>query len=264
MKAYTEALFAVVIAAIILAGCATVPPRTTCTVDGIYHVVERGQTIWRISKVYGVNPKYLMEINGITDPTQLEVGQLLFIPGATRPLYVPPATTDPVSGINVPNPEDLISPGVEESFRWRYIVIHHSATDEGNAKAFDRYHRQRGMENGLAYHFVIGNGTAGKGDGEIEVGKRWRLQLDGGHTALRWVNHIGIGICLVGNFSKYTPTPRQMEALTQLVAKLMRRYNIPLANVVGHGEIHPNHTECPGKYFPMDELKSRLRSMGFK
>jgi len=25
---------------------------------------------------------------------------------------------------------------------WRYIVIHHSGTDSGNAVAFDRYHRE--------------------------------------------------------------------------------------------------------------------------
>ena len=59
---------------------------------------------------------------------------------------------------------EIDRPGVRRG-RWRYIVVHHSETREGNARAFDYYHRHvRGMENGLAYHFVIGNGTS-SGDG---------------------------------------------------------------------------------------------------
>ena len=45
---------------------------------------------------------------------------------------------------------------------------------------YDVFHRQRGMQNGLAHHFVIGNGID-SGDGEIEVGPRWSKQLLGGH-----------------------------------------------------------------------------------
>src|SRR4029434_8725596 len=53
--------------------------------------------------------------------------------------------------------------------RWQFIVVHNSGTRQGNARAFDYYHRRvRRMRNGLAYHFVIGNGTS-TGDGAIEV-----------------------------------------------------------------------------------------------
>jgi hypothetical protein len=51
--------------------------------------------------------------------------------------------------------------------RWKYIVVHNSGTRQGNARIFDYYHRHvRRMPNGLAYHFVIGNGTS-TGDGQI-------------------------------------------------------------------------------------------------
>ena len=64
--------------------------------------------------------------------------------------------------------------------RWRYIAVHNSGTRQGNARAFEYYHRRvRHMKNGLAYHFVIGNGSS-SGDGEIEIGNRWRQQLQGG------------------------------------------------------------------------------------
>ena len=42
------------------------------------------------------------------------------------------------------------------SSRWRWIVLHHSATEAGSAARFDENHQhKRGMENGLGYHFVI-------------------------------------------------------------------------------------------------------------
>ena len=52
---------------------------------------------------------------------------------------------------------------------WEWIIIHHSATRVGSAEVFDAAHRARGMINGLAYHFVIDNGTVGKADGLIET-----------------------------------------------------------------------------------------------
>ncbi len=58
-------------------------------VAGVVHVVRRGQTLYRIARVYGVEPDELMKANGISDPRTLEVGQELFVPGARRVLDVP-------------------------------------------------------------------------------------------------------------------------------------------------------------------------------
>src|ERR1043166_3851126 len=80
--------------------------------------------------------------------------------------------------------------------QWEFIVIHHSATRVGSAEAFDAAHRARGMINGLAYHFVIDNGTDGKDDGLIETGPRWVNQMHGGHCRQAYINERGIGICL--------------------------------------------------------------------
>ncbi|MDO3380004.1 peptidoglycan DD-metalloendopeptidase family protein [Geoalkalibacter halelectricus] len=70
--------------------------------SGIYHTVEPGQTLYRISRTYGVDEKNLARLNGIGDPTQLRVGQRIFIPGATQERQVPrtagaarPAQTTP-------------------------------------------------------------------------------------------------------------------------------------------------------------------------
>src|SRR6185436_2610222 len=102
------------------------------------------------------------------------------------------------------------------SGRWQWIVGHHSAIKYGNAAIYDRAHRERGMENGLAYHFVIGNGID-SGDGEIEIGPRWLKQLKGGHVHRDDINESGIGICLVGNFEDTKPTSKQLAAFQELV-----------------------------------------------
>ncbi|WP_432821378.1 peptidoglycan DD-metalloendopeptidase family protein [Trichloromonas sp.] len=52
--------------------------------QGVYHPVAEGQTLYRISRTYGVEPDYLARVNGVSDPTQLRAGQLLFVPGATH------------------------------------------------------------------------------------------------------------------------------------------------------------------------------------
>ncbi len=60
-----------------------------CLRQGVYHQVETGQTLYRISKTYNVEEAYLARINGIPNPTQLRIGTRIFIPGADRIKYVP-------------------------------------------------------------------------------------------------------------------------------------------------------------------------------
>ncbi|MBI5144364.1 MAG: peptidoglycan DD-metalloendopeptidase family protein [Candidatus Omnitrophica bacterium] len=68
-----------------LTGCATTPPATPMTgvqpVGGIYHKVQAGETLWRISKLYDIGLDRLVKANSIQDKSQLTKGELLFIPG---------------------------------------------------------------------------------------------------------------------------------------------------------------------------------------
>jgi murein DD-endopeptidase MepM/ murein hydrolase activator NlpD len=50
--------------------------------------VERGETLYRIGKAYGVSDGELARLNGIRDPARIDVGQVIVIPHATRPLPV--------------------------------------------------------------------------------------------------------------------------------------------------------------------------------
>ncbi len=141
--------------------------------------------------------------------------------------------------------------------RWKYIVVHNSGTRQGNARAFDIYHRNvRHMQNGLAYHFVIGNGHS-SGDGEIEIGNRWTRQINGGHVASDYLNNIALGICLVGDFNRDVPTKTQTAALEELINYLRRRCGRVKGRdivVYGHKQINPKPTDCPGDRFPLKWL----------
>jgi hypothetical protein len=139
--------------------------------------------------------------------------------------------------------------------RWQFIVVHNSGTRQGNARVFDYYHRRvRRMQNGLAYHFVIGNGTS-TGNGQVEVGDRWRRQINGGHVHSDYLNNISLGICLVGDFNRGQPTRAQLDASEELIRYLRDRCGktdrgaIP---VRPHREMNPPRwsTDCPGDDFP--------------
>ncbi len=139
--------------------------------------------------------------------------------------------------------------------RWKFIIVHNSGTRQGNARIFDYYHRHvRRMRNGLAYHFVIGNGTS-SGNGEIEVGDRWRRQINGGHVHSDYLNNISLGICLVGDFNRDQPTRAQLDSCEELIRYLrarcgkVDRHEIP---VRPHREMNPPRwpTDCPGDDFP--------------
>lgn len=205
----------------------------------LHHQVARMETLWRISKMYGVPMENIVQANRLKDPASIKVGQRLLIPQAAEARSIIP---------------------VYDTRRWDYIVVHHSATDDGNALTIDQMHYRRGFDHGLGYHFLIDNGTLGKGAGQIEVGPRWIKQMDGAHANAAGMNEHGIGICLIGNFSKSRVSESQLNSLVFLTSTLMKHYRIPPDRVIGHRDVPGKNTECPGNYFPWEEFKRRLRA----
>jgi murein DD-endopeptidase MepM/ murein hydrolase activator NlpD len=68
-------------------------PRTApdaSATSGTCHTVERGQTLYAIARIYKVAPEKVVQANGLADPSHIETGRILFIPGATRRLKPPP------------------------------------------------------------------------------------------------------------------------------------------------------------------------------
>jgi N-acetylmuramoyl-L-alanine amidase len=202
----------------------------------ISHVVGPSETLWRISKMYDVRIEDIMRANNLSSREKLERGQRLMVPNA--------APLRPVIALY-------------PSSKWKYIIVHHSATDSGNANSLYDLHNRRGFD-GLGYDFIIDNGTGGKQDGQIEVSGRWVKQIDGAHCLAGGMNHQGIGICLVGNLSRERLSSKQLDSLVYLVNLLREYYRIPRSHILGHSQVPGAATECPGLRFPWDEFNARL------
>ncbi len=248
---------AIAIATLLAAGMLLILPGSNglATVDGVYHRVQKGETVWQISRAYRLDIETIKKANHIPRSMKIKAGQYLFIPGAEKAIKI--------------EPQDRLIKHVlywarRRPRKWKYVVIHHSATDKGNAYVFDKHHKKRGFKYGLGYHFVICNGTYRRKDGQIEIGNRWKWQLDGAHCRAGNGNQTGIGVCLVGDFNKTKPTQKQFDSLVRLVTHLCYHYEIPLKNVKGHGQMAGANTECPGKNFPWDKFRKALQQRGCK
>jgi hypothetical protein len=136
---------------------------------------------------------------------------------------------------------------------WEGILVHHSATPDGNLEKFDKFHREEKGWLMVGYDFIICNGDGGP-DGLVQVSDRWRKQIQGAHAGpgLKRYNDHWVGICLVGDFNVTRPTPRQMASLRRLVRWLQARCGIPDENVKVHRDVRD--TECPGRRFPTREV----------
>lgn len=85
-----------ILLALTLAGCATSPTRIAQStplpnVEGIHYTVRPGDTLWSISRMYGVDMDNLVRVNGIADTTAIEKGRVIIIPvklsGYEKPEY---------------------------------------------------------------------------------------------------------------------------------------------------------------------------------
>ena len=88
IKNFKNYLLILILCLFSFTGCATAPivmPPLPPQMPGIYHHVKRGQTLWRISKIYNVNLDELVRVNHISDVTSIEEGQMIFIPHAQNP-----------------------------------------------------------------------------------------------------------------------------------------------------------------------------------
>ena len=223
----------------------------TGQVKEVTYIVRKGESLGLIAKRFGVSSGDLALINRISRPDLIRVGQKLTIPltGSRRSTLPKLLDSSTLSKLNSIRPT---------SGKWKRIIVHHSATPIDDAVNMHKVHLARGMKNGLAYHFVISNGSRKARDGEIYLSNRWKGQLDGGHVKKQEWNRTSIGICLIGNFEIRPPTSKQLSALEGLCEYLMKRCNLQANDVTTHTLFHPKHTVCPGKYFSLTGLRRRL------
>lgn len=125
------------------------------------------------------------------------------------------------------------------------IFIHHSYSHDVSVKEIHRWHLDRDWI-GVGYHFVV------RTNGDIERG---RPQGSVGAHAGATANSDSIGVCLLGNFEEHEPTNRQIDSLVKLINYLGEQYGE--LEIKGHSDVM--NTSCPGRYFPWDVLRKRLK-----
>ncbi len=208
----------------------------------VRHILSQGETVWRVSKMYDVPMETIIQMNRIQDVTNVPKGSVLTLPETHPPMAS--FTFD-----NVP---------LYRSNKWKFIIIHHTASDIGDMMSIDRFHKSRGYHS-LGYHFLIGNGSRNNQRlGLIEPGPRWYNQEDGAHTKANNMNPVAIGCSIVGNYSKNYVSEDQLQALAFLVRKLRSAYNIPHNHVMPHGGVQGAMTECPGRLFPWVQFSQMI------
>ncbi|MDD5432889.1 MAG: LysM peptidoglycan-binding domain-containing M23 family metallopeptidase [Candidatus Omnitrophica bacterium] len=73
--------------ALFFSGCASQPIIPSTKIEGlpgIYHKVEKGETLWRISKMYNIDIDEIIRVNRIPESSSIEIGQLIFIPNQKK------------------------------------------------------------------------------------------------------------------------------------------------------------------------------------
>ena len=132
---------------------------------------------------------------------------------------------------------------------WQRIVLHGSSISHGNARLLARYQASvRGMTQGLASHFVIGNGK-GAADGLVEPGERWVKALPAGDISDPGLSSTSISVCLVGDFDSQPPSASQLEALDELLDYLAIK--LGHLSLTTHGALTGGQSSCLGSKFPV-------------
>ncbi len=105
-------------------------------VSGRHHIVQRGDTLSRIARRYGVSERALASANGIRNPRALPVGRRLRIPGGVEEAIVadtvqrrPPATTSSATTYTVRRGDTLSSIAVRHGVSSRALAAANGIDD---------------------------------------------------------------------------------------------------------------------------------------
>lgn len=127
----------------------------------------------------------------------------------------------------------------------KVILLHHAAAKYCSIVDIHNWHLERGWA-GCGYHYLV------RKDGTIFSG---RPETAPGAHCINY-NDKSIGICNEGDFNIESMGSLQYNSLLELISLLMKKHNISV--IYGHKEV--NTTDCPGKSFPLNNIKIDLIS----
>jgi hypothetical protein len=115
-----------------------------------------------------------------------------------------------------------------------HISVHHSAVERGTIQGYADYHVNELKWYHVGYHMVI------KGDQIYQTNDLLTFSY---HTSSN--NDYTVGVSVSGDLSKRGLTDDERNCLYAAIVTLMKQFNIPVQNVLGHREFPANNTSCP-------------------
>lgn len=125
------------------------------------------------------------------------------------------------------------------------ITLHHEGSSEPLRPSDDPVAKLRGLQAwgasdrnwwDVPYHFLIDL------DGRIYEGRDWHYMGET-NTTYDPTGHLLISV--LGNYNRQEPTQAQLDAIANLMAWAVQRFNVPLDSIRGHYQYA--QTNCPGK-----------------
>ena len=86
-KNHLITLLSVILTAVTITACTRRMPGISTQTPGkvgVIHTVDKGESIWKISRMYSVSNDELVHLNNLKDPSKIKTGERLFIPGSPR------------------------------------------------------------------------------------------------------------------------------------------------------------------------------------
>jgi lipoprotein NlpD len=121
----------------------------------VYHRVRAGETLYRISKAYGVSVDDIVAANRIADPARIEVGQRVRIPGARR--AVPVSVVTPNASARTTRPD----PRLRSALNLAWPVVGGGTLSSGFGQRGDSFH------DGIDISAPLGTPVIAAQDGEV-------------------------------------------------------------------------------------------------
>ncbi|MEK6703738.1 MAG: peptidoglycan recognition family protein [Planctomycetota bacterium] len=142
----------------------------------------------------------------------------------------------------------------------RRITVHHAAIDNSDLLSaadvkrrlvnirHEHINRRPEPFGDIGYHFMI--------DPQGRIWEGRSLAYQGAHVADQ--NEHNLGIMLLGDFTRQTPTPQQIASLDSFVTQQMHRFTVPVNRVFTHREL--GKSACPG--VNLQRYVDRSRKLG--
>jgi len=139
-----------------------------------------------------------------------------------------------------------------------HIIIHHSLTKDSGTVSWDairKYHKETLGWRDIGYHFGVE-----QVENEYAIFKGRHIKEVAAAVREDRMNHVGIHICMVGNFDEIEPPIKQWQLAQYLCAILCKMYSIPVSNIMGHRDF-AHYKSCPGDMFNLNFFRNGVEQL---